>query len=138
MRMKHTVLALALLVTFGLTSCSTMSKKAAAMSAADSLRVEMYNSLDSPQMMKKRAAFGAELTGKDAKVYREHKLNRFELKKWMLHMEAVYGMTIENKDDFFKSKWTMYRLDTLEHKFVTIEQNTSVRGEVRIEPRRDQ
>ncbi len=71
MRMKHTVLALALLVTFGLTSCSTMSKKAAAMSAADSLRVEMYNSLDSPQMMKKRAAFGAELTGKDAKAYRE-------------------------------------------------------------------
>ncbi len=89
----------------------------------------IYDQFDTPEMSAERKSFGSDLTGKDLENYKERKLSKSEIKKWMLHMNAVHGMTIDDnsKAQFLNGKWTMYRLDTVEHRLVTLERNTSIR-----------
>lgn len=91
--------------------------------------MEIYDQFDTPEMRAKRKAFGSELTGEDLKNYKERKLSKSEIKKWMLHIKAMYGMTIDENSQaqFLNGEWTMYRLDTVEHRLVTLERNTSIR-----------
>lgn len=124
--------ALILLLSISLMSCSvkdTCKSKVQETSPTDSIRMVIYDQFDTPEMSAERKSFGSDLTGKDLENYKERKLSKSEIKKWMLHMNAVHGMTIDDnsKAQFLNGKWTMYRLDTVEHRLVTLERNTSIR-----------
>lgn len=95
------------------------------LSFEDSLYFVEMNKHDPIEMREIRKNFGQDLSGRDRKQYRDRRLSRAQIKRWMLHMNAVYGMTFdnENEEKFLNGKWSMYRLDTLEHRLMTIERH---------------
>lgn len=87
------------------------------------------NMNDSPEMRIRRKNFGKDLDEAKKNEYFDLGLSKKLVEKWMIHMEAVHGIVFdeENKAKFLDGKWSMYRLDTLEHRLMTIDRNTNDR-----------
>ncbi len=96
----------------------------------DSLLLKIYSQLDTEEMRKKRIDFGDNFEKEKYKAYRLNKLSKKAKKYWLLHMEAVYGVIMEEHDKktFIRSKRTMYSLDTLEHRIISLEKAMSDRS----------
>lgn len=136
--MKHSVLKCGTFLMFFIqifTGCSFSNgtdsvRGDSRLSFEDSMYFVEMNKHDPAEMREKRKDFGQNLSVRDWKLYHDRSLSKAQIRRWMLHMNAVYGMTFdnENEEKFLNGRWSMYRLDTLEHRLVTIERHMN-RGE---------
>lgn len=122
---KAHVLLLSVLMSCACSNITNTGNEAQVISKRDSIARAFNELLDTPETRLKRQSFGAELEGAEYKEYREKLLSKKEIRKWMLHLKATDAGCFdkESTEKILNGKWTMYRLDTLEHRLNTINKN---------------
>lgn len=86
--------------------------------------------LNTPDDKARRESFGEDLQESEYKEYRERTLSKKEIRKWILHMKATGKAEFdkENADRILNGEWTMFRLDTLEDRIITLKKNEGNRN----------